>query len=226
MKTPQEYLQRTESASRILFEGIVSYTLILRESPPPVFVHSCDGHAESEEQIQKREKAYADWESTQDEAIQISREAQRKFVAESFALGVLCGSVLQIAYMGIQLFPRDDQVSSDLPEAFEKCITDTTKKICIGRISDFIPIGLIIYAGRNQYNHIDDKGNLRNLNRAVFNHLAGRYDHLFDKPYKDPPFDLESPRLTNYAHNITGLLGWRDYESYEKDMRELLEVDN
>jgi len=41
---------------------------------------------------------------------------------------------------------------------------------------------------------------------------------------RDPAFDLGTGMVWNYSSNVTSLIGWRDYETYEKDMQSLLGI--
>ena len=90
---------------------------------------------------------------------------------------------------------------------------------CIGRRVREVPLGLVIVAGRNQYNHIDDN-DLRDPNVTVFEWLATR--HGYGAGIRDPGFDLSAGLVWNYPSNLTSLIGWRNYEAYESDMRSLL----
>ena len=84
-----------------------------------------------------------------------------------------------------------------------------------------MPIGLVIYAGHNQYNHMDDE-KLSALNTTIFNLLACSYEGATEQSSKDPAFDLENPVLINLSSNITTLLEWQNYESYYVDMLHLI----
>jgi hypothetical protein len=81
-----------------------------------------------------------------------------------------------------------------------------------------VPIGLIIYAGRNQHTHFNEP-KLTKVNVAVFERLA---DHPEDATVKDPEHDLDNPLLDSYASNITFILGWRSYDAYAADLGSLL----
>ncbi len=88
-----------------------------------------------------------------------------------------------------------------------------------------MPIGLVIYAGRNQHIHFEDQ-NLREPNVEVFRRLAT--NHGYGKggttPVVDPAFHLGTESITSFANNITALIEWRSVEAYETDMRKLLEI--
>lgn len=210
MESAEEYLEKTKSAVTKILEGIDSYLKILSE-PQPVY------EGDYGDTLNER-PAYTNWMAANKPAIQSSFKAQRKFSAESFALATLCGSLLQIAYMGIQWFSENKENSEDLPEALCLLITPKNKlaKFCIGRRVRKVPIGLVIYAGRNQFNHMDGE-KLSKLNTTIFDLLASNYAED-----KDPAFNLKNKRLTNFSHNIIGLLGWENYEVYYLDMHSLI----
>lgn len=216
MNSAEEYLKQTESAVVKIFEGIDAYFKILQNSHPPIYV------GDAGDTLNQR-PAYKNWVAANRDAIQSSLKAQREFSAESFALATLCGSLLQIAAMGIQWFSKNEEIPEALPEALHPLIQSRKKLInfCIGRKVRSVPIGLLIYAGRNQYNHMDDE-KLNDLNTTVFNLLTLSYEGVTEQFPKDPAFDLENAILTNFSSNITALLEWRNYKSYCTDMYSLI----
>ena len=143
------------------------------------------------------------------------REAENQFLYESFAMATLCGAVLQLAYMAIKQYSNNGSV----PERFSALIKThpPAKKFCIGREIQSVPIGLIIYAGRNQAMHYDDN-NLKEINRSIFENLCKRTSRR-GKEYRDPAYDLRNGITVNFAGNISYLLGWRSYDAYLDDMR-------
>jgi len=96
METPQEFIERTQSAVESLFIGIDSYLHILRKAPPPVLVGTYSTET-------KHEVALERWMKENADAIEASFEAQRAFISEKYALTVLCGSLLQVASTAIRL---------------------------------------------------------------------------------------------------------------------------
>lgn len=213
METIEEYLDRTESASQKLFEGISSYLDILSDSVPLTFLSSTFDQAQLE-------KEYSQWKKVNEEALRARREAERAFVAESFALSNLCGAVLQMASMGISQFSTKQPV----PSAFQGMMEErwSVTKYCIGREIRGVPIGMVILAGRNQYNHFDERPKLKNPAKRVFELLAYMGKDEQGKPLIDPAFNLHNDRLICFASNITGLLEWRSYEDYREDMMGML----
>ena len=227
MYSSEEYLKKTESAVIHLFEGINSYLKILKNSPPPIYI------GESGDTLNQK-PAFINWKAANQTKNQSFLQARREFLTEEFALATLCGSLLQIAAMGIQLCSNNQGIPENLPKDLSPLIKEKVEKFCIGRRVRGVPIGLVIYAGRNQYNHMNDKVNdkvndkgLSTLNTTIFNLLAlgYRYEQAIENSPKDPAFDLENERLINFSSNITTLLEWINYKSYYTDMHSLI-VDN
>lgn len=209
METAAEYLDKTESAVRILFDGIDAYFVVLRNEPSGVRSHS-HGEDPSHEYVQ--------WAAENPEKLQAAFEAQRRFVAESFALATLCGGVLQIAAKAIECYSKVDDVPENCQYFFSQ---PATRPFCIGRRVHGVPIGLVIYAGRNQATHFNEK-KLSELNELIFRRLSDGNPSILDKGLRDSSFDLLNPNLTNFASNITTLLGWQSFHEYDEDMRALL----
>lgn len=222
MDSPEEYLRATKSAVLKLLDGINSYNEIFIKIPNPIFNFSSN-LIDSEARAEARKQAYENWLRENEAAINSSLKAQREYFAESFAIATLCGSLLQIAAMGIQLFSKNKEIAEDLPEILRSVIKPKNKavKFCIGRRVRSVPIGLVIYAGRNQFNHIDDE-KPHELNVNIFKLIASNSSDTTEEINKDLAFDLEKKLLLNFSSNITGLLGWTSYELYDSDMHSLL----
>lgn len=193
-----------------LFAGIDAYLQILREGRRPVLVGSYTNDAQRDDALEK-------WMKQNEKEIQKGLDAERAFLSEKYALAALCGSLLQIAAMAIRLYSKNGNVLPELSGVMKQAAIP----YCIGRLVRGVPLGLVIYAGRNQYNHIEDN-QLREPSSTVFEWLATKHD--YGQGIRDPAFDLSAGLVWNYASNVTSLVGWRDYESYEKDMRSLLGI--
>lgn len=212
MNRAADYLDRTESAARHLLNGLDGYRAILRRAPVLV---QCGGYASREE----HDAAIDQWLETNESGLEARRFVEREYLAEHNALAALCGSLLQLSVMTVQLFSNNKEV----PESVRDIIQPGKKAatFSLGREIRTVSIGLVIYAGRNQYNHFDE-GTLREPNSAIFERLAtcGGYGERI----RDPAFDLQNESLRNYAPNIVGLLEWRGYDAYRADMESLLSI--
>lgn len=97
-------------------------------------------------------------------------------------------------------------------------------KFCVGRELGDLPIGMVIYAARNQYNHFDEK-RLSVVNEVVFNYL-----HIASpNPPNDLSFNLYDHR-NYYCYSCLVALGWTDsenepsYNKYKRDISAILEI--
>jgi hypothetical protein len=210
------YLSKTKSAVQKLFDAINSYYAVLYYPPRPAFAVWGD-----DDNI--RNTAYAKWREQNKELIEERLRYDNEFSAETFAMTTLCGSVLQFAYMGIKLFSNN----SNIPSNFSTIIKhgSVAEKFCIGRSIDNVPVGLIIYAGRNQSHHYDER-NYREPTQEVFKLLSNWYSPTFKKEFIHDCFDLNNPRITNFAEHILDKLQWQVYSNYESEMLAILEGRN
>ena len=215
MQSATEYLDKSESAMRKLFEGIDSYFAPLRRSQSLAFESST---ADDEQRQVEREA----WLRKNKNAITASFVNQREFVAENFAQAVLCGAVLQVAAKAIEIYSVNARVSSEWKSVIGNNNINAVS-FCYGRPIRGIPLGLIIYAGRNQHAHFKDK-KLHEPSNTVFERLAARNSSGSEMANRDPAFDLTNDRLISYASNITSLIGWDTYGAYNQDIRKLLEL--
>lgn len=209
-----DYLLRTESAARTLLDGIGAYVALLKQDPLPIFSGTF-----TDENVAR--DARCNWSTMEGEQIRRSLKSQREFFAESFALSTLSGCLLQVAAKGIELFSCNTDVPEDLRPAIKS--SKTAVRFCIGRSVRAVPIGLIIYAGRNQFAHLEER-ELREPNATIFDWLSWNHGGMVDGHIKDPAFNLQNEQVANFAGNITSLLGWRDYDAYVTDMKGLLNV--
>ncbi|NKI97567.1 hypothetical protein [Rhizobacter sp. SG703] len=215
MQNAAQYLDKTRSAAQRLFEGIDAYLALLRDHST-TFVTS---HT-SEEDFQRQ---YDAWYAERRSAIQAALDAQKQYIGESFAQATLCGAVLQLAAKAIECYSKN----SHIPQDWVSFVKPHSKPVpfCTGRLVRGIPLGLVVYAARNQHTHFEDQ-NLREPNVEVFRRLA--VNHGYGKgstgPVVDPAFHLGTKSIVSFANNVTALLEWRSLEAYEADMRMLLEI--
>lgn len=204
MDSAKSYFAKTKTATCKLFQGIEAYRSIIKRAP--VFTNSfLDEHDLNAQVEQWRQQTATEW-LAYDAALE-------EYLAQSFAQATLSGSVLQIAAKAIECYGSGSDIQSD----FDK-LSPKIKKFCVGRIIRGVPIGLIIYAGRNQHMHFNEES-LRPLTADIFKCLAK--NHPYPKTVTiDPALDIQ-PKLS-YASNVLALLGWRSYNDYERDMYNLL----
>lgn len=212
MQSPAEYITRTESAVRLLLGGIDSYLQVLRNSPDPIFRTSAPlarGPASDRE--------FEAWFRDNTSSIAAAKAARMQFMAESFALGTLCGAILQIAAKALECFSENKIV----PGHLQAVVGSGRAKYCVGRLVRSVPLGLVVYAARNQHAHFNEEA-LREPNVEIFERLATLHEYSGSLSFRDPAFDLQSTRIDSFAANVTALIGWRDYETYIGDINAML----
>jgi len=210
MQSAKGYLSRTESAVRRLFDGIESYISILNAITGVTFVTS-EPHSPAQD------AEYAAWKVANARKLAAAKAAEREYLAESFALNTLCGAVLQVAGKAIEIYGQNKEI----PEDLRQMIKPGLSRFCVGRLVRTVPIGLIIYAARNQHTHFNDEA-LREPSASIFKLLATKHGYGGSQEIVDPAFDLNNHSLLSFASNVTSLIGWRSYDNYLSDMSALM----
>lgn len=178
-------------------------------------VFSCT-HEISDEDFSSK---YNSWYKENCNEIEKRRKAEAKYIDETFAQSVLCGSIVQIAAMAIKKYSPKQPIPSEWRQV--RNIGSATKYF-IGRTVREIPIGLLIYATRNQHNHYDDE-TIREPASTIFQRLSKVESSPNNAAtYMDPAFDLQNLNVIHYASNITALMEWRSYDRYISDMKDML----
>ena len=198
----------------MLIGGINSYIEPIKKARIPFFTTWTTDPRE-------RDKEYEAWRKENESMIHASLDAQEKYCDEAFAMSNLAGALLQLAAMCIQKYSEQESP----PDIFKGVIKPKSipAKFNIGRLVKDIPMGLIIYAGRNQFNH-HNEDDLREPSLSIFETMCEfKSPYLKGQSFRDPAFDLNNELIDNYAHNITALLEWERYEKYEEDMLSLFE---
>ena len=159
------------------------------------------------------------------------------FGATDAAREIIAGSILQLAFIGIKQhgFPSPkspetlefergmNDIIAELPKPRVKQLS-LPEELCVGRLVGNLPLGIVVYAGRNQYNHTSEE-RLSTINEVVFNHLH----ELEPNPGNGLSFDLSDDKhFRSYA--VLWALGWTDtssglgYPTYKRDMSNALRV--
>ena len=196
----EDYLQQTEPAVQYLFDGLEAYDSMR----PPSIADFLD-----ENGVVRMTKA-------ENEAFLRAHEG---FFALEFARASLAGSILQIAYMGLK---KHSQVRGVSAQCSSLGVTKgaPAKKFCLGRDVKGIPIGLMIYAGRVQYNHWEAGEPRNKVAQRVFRELVMAY---YDNQHFDMAYVLDFAGPRPVSHYIIRLeLGWHTYDNYLIDMSAML----
>lgn len=164
-----------------------------------------------------------------------------EFSSTDVAREIIAGSILQIAYIAIERFGVRVKKSESAVH-FETEINRLIREIpntrwknkepfalpeyfCVGRDIGDVPLGVVIYAGRNQYNHFGEK-RLNVLNEVVFNHLH----NMWPSPGNGISFNLYDNKLPR-SYSVLTALGWTDnssgngYAAYKKDLYNVLQLE-
>lgn len=206
-KTPEEYFQKTEHAVKHLYAGLESCWSYYREA-----LEHWDPIARLGEPITPESTA----------AAKRYVELAHKYFGLKFSEATFAGAILQVAYTGIRLFSRQ----TSPPSSCENLIrSDHGKPVeaalpfCVGEEHYGIPVGLIIYAARNQYNHWDEEqSNL--VTRNVFRNLTAAF---YNSVWSDLAFDLSNPTINLYADQVLlAALAWTTYDKYLNGMNSML----
>lgn len=217
MQAAADYLDRTSSAVKHLFAGIESYIALLRPTTELTFISGEFPGPERDAQFHR-------WLTENANALEHAKTAYAHFAAESFALSTLCGAVLQAAEKALDLYSSNPAIPIDLPPWIKAKLKPNRARYCVGRPVRGVPLGLIVYAGRNQHAHHEELPNEPGL--SVFEHLAA-YPYPPDKsPLRTPDFNVRGAAHSSYAGNITSLIGWRSYEAYIDDMHGMLQLSS
>lgn len=202
-KTLNDYICRTEHAVKHLYAGLDS----CKE-----YYTQAQGHWDI---TQINEPMTAERKATLDEYLQLSSTYFELKLSEA----MFAGGILQMAYMAIRLYSRNNII----PESCANIVRPKQKTalpFCIGRELYGFPVGLIIYAGRNQFSHWDDE-EPHEITRSVFDALSISFRV---NPWSDLAFSLSNPSINVYANEVLQVaLQWHTYETYIAELQTLLE---
>ncbi len=201
-KTTEKYFEETEHSVRHLYEGL----------------DSCWSHYK---------QALEHWDITQigqpltdkkKVALQKYLELAKNYFDLKFSEAMFAGGILQIAFMAIKIYSTNSSIPANCTNLVGPK-NKSTIPFCIGPECHGIPIGLIIYAGRNQYSHWDDK-EPHKVTRNVFSALAYAF---YDNMMADLAFDITNPTINVYANEILlTAMEWTSYDTYLNEMKALL----
>ena len=180
--TPRKYIKEISHAAEQLFEGLNYYHKHLQSVEIPVFTTNYNN---DEAEFQRKQKK---WLKQNRSRLKTYDKNVKKYFGFAISKAVLSGAILQIAFTGMKLHARKcKKIPAPCKAIFKGKEASEAKNFCIGRLIYGIPIGLIIYAGRNQYSHMEDK-KYKEITARVFNHLT-----CFgtDGKYRNPQFDLD-----------------------------------
>jgi hypothetical protein len=204
MKNVTDYLDRTESATRHLFDGIHDYDELIKKNPFP-------GQSYTAADAANFEQVSADWFDANKAQIECAHAARDEF----FAKAMLSGCVLQFAHKAIELFSEHIETHSVISKLNVKSLKKIAK-YCIGNEVLGIPTGLIIYAGRNHHIHYEERPH--KATKYIIDKMA-THQRSLPKSYQ---IDLEREPRDNFSSVFLTRLNWQSYDVYRKDMEAIL----
>lgn len=162
------------------------------------------------------------------------------FNSVNVAREVIAGSILQIAFIAIKrygVFNGKSENSLHFERQMNRLISESSntrvktpfslpEEFCVGRDIGHLPLGMLVYAARNQYNHFYEN-RLNVVNEVVFNHLHD----LWPNPGNGFSFNINDGN-NFYCYSMLAALGWRDnadalgYGHYKKDLMEMLQIES
>ena len=165
-KTPAEYFQKTEHAVRSAYGGL----------------HSCWTYYQ---QGLQHTSVFEPPKTREDQArLDRGLELVGKYFDVKITEAMFSGLILRTAYMAIRLYSRNKTI----PPSCAMLVKPSQKSaipFCIGKERHGIPGGLIIFAGRNQYNHWDEDWS-HPTTREIFDALSRAFWNI-------PSSDLVRP---------------------------------
>lgn len=136
-----------------------------------------------------------------------------------FAKSIVCGTVLQVAYGAIKQYSQHQIDNGEFRE-FSVTPRSNAAKFCIGRLVHGIPLGLLVFAARNQFNHWEDGNPTNPVTKAVFHKL---YLYYRTNPMADLVYELSWPWHRPVTHYVFwDEMQWRSFDLYMDDMRDML----
>jgi len=198
------FLTKTEPAVRHMFLALQAYRDLTPRPSLVQFKHE-DGGVPL-----KRDQA-TDFLKAESDAMELD-----------VAKATLSGAIFQVAYSSIKLYSTNKKDSSSCRQLDIPIKRKT--KFCVGRVIHGLPLGLLVYAARVQYNHWEDGGALNPTARGVFDHLA---EVRSNDVWNDLVYELDWPARRLVSHHILQLeLEWDTYDKYISDMREVFSLSD
>lgn len=198
---PEDYFRETEHAVKHFYAGLDSCWLYYQEG------------------LQHWDVSQVSQPMTAERNAALNRylESAGKYFDLKFSEAMFAGAILQVAYMAIRLYSRNTVIPASCAVLVASS-KNSAIQFCIGQERHGVPIGLIVYAARNQYNHWDEKPH--DTPRKVFGALSASVEH---NVLADLAFELSNPTINVYASEVLLLaLGWRSYDTYLAEMKSLL----
>lgn len=216
-----EYLSQTKYAVSQLFENLQFYKALYQEvieatRKTKSFLFD-DYNSEPDNPDYKKE--FERFVSENKESGRRQSEAISKLEGADVSSNAIAGAIIQIGFMAVKIFSNNAEVPEPLKKIHNNLspgLQKTFQTFAVGRnVWGEVPLGLVLYAGRNQYNHFDEHENgYNNLVETVFKRINnyGRESLAFEIS----PVQHQEPQ--NVAKRLLGVLNWRNYDDFERDI--------
>ena len=137
------------------------------------------------------------------------------------AKATLCGAIVQVAYSAINQFSKNGEIPDSF-DRFEFTKDNEKAKFYIGREVHGIPLGLLIFAAREQYSNWEQGSPSNPTAKGVFEHLRSARKRDI---WQDLLYELDWPVKRPAAHYIIQKeLKWLSYDDYISDMSQALSM--
>ncbi|GAC1503672.1 MAG: hypothetical protein NVS1B10_08790 [Candidatus Saccharimonadales bacterium] len=213
MENACDYFLRTENTVRMLLEEDQICKAKIKAIQDSIIL----GDAEAD--LTTSKITFGEWLAKNKDDKSVFQEAQRKYSIEAFSGGLIAGSVLQIAARAIEHYSKNTAVPNDWEEIFRKKSLPT--EFFIGKTVHTVPLGLIIYAGWNQYINHTGRG-VRAITQEVFARLAIHSGQFEFQALIDQSTNFDNPLAEYFASTVLDALGWNEYDRYIADMKHAL----
>lgn len=211
IKNFTDYLFQTKKAVKDIFNLLDSYQNILKSIPNELWLLTEEQLINPTDRVKHR----------------LSKEDE--YIFNLYSQNCIAGLIFHFAFVAIRKFSEANPTNKEYYRALNKKPKREIKNFFVGRIIEEpshsgskinpIQIGLIIYAARNQWaHHIEEEKKSKD---TIFDILASRTSIYSKTKYIHPAFDSKVTGHRILASNVLDLLGWKDYENYEIDMREM-----
>ena len=200
-KELDRYFEQTEHAVRHLYSGL----------------EACRQHWQDAQKYWNPSLLSEPMSEQQMDGVMKYVEVAGKYFDLMFSQATYAGSILQVAHIAVRLYSRN----TSIPQCCADLLPKNSRKVapfCIGPLVHGVPIGLIVYAGRNQYNHWDDD-EPHAITTNVFNALTAAFKDVW---WADLSFDLSNQGINVYSLEILQTaLQWNSYDEYLSGVKSL-----
>ena len=213
MENACDYFLRTENTVRILLKEYQACKAKVQ------LIQELIIHGDAEPGLKTLKITFNEWWIKNKNDRNVILKAQQRYSMEAFACGLLAGSVLKIAARAIEQYSKNIAIPEEWEKIFQKKFLPS--EFFIGRTIYTVPLGLLIYAGWNQYNDPVSR-EIRLINQQVFRQVA-THSKLFEfESFANLDSEFISLHFEYFASNVIDVLCWNDYDHYIKDMQQAL----